>query len=205
MAVSARVSSIWKFSFVQISSWMAWILSSAVAEIADGLDHLLGVAAGVELGFLEQAEAAREVADHFLPAVLEFKLAAAQFLQCGAFALQFLLRAFQLGEFLLRLDDLAVHFLAGRRAQRVGEGRAGRLVRLKIGVHKLRCIVFGSHVANLVLWQESVKRCFDGNSAPSSCSRLVIESENFRGRGMRTTQRKFEKMEFALVNSRCRF
>jgi len=111
---------------------------------------LFGVAAGVELGFFEQAEAAREVADHFLAAVLKLKLAAAQFLERGAFALQILLRAFELGEFLLRLNDLAVHLFARRRAERVGEGRAGRLVRLEIGVHKLRCIVFGSHAANLV-------------------------------------------------------
>ena len=124
-----------------------------VPEIGDGLDHLLGVAAGVEFGLFEQAEAAGEVMDHFLPAGLEFRLAPAQFLERGAFALQVLLRALQFGEFLLRLDDLAVHLVAGGRAERVagGRGRAvGRFVRLEIRVHKLRCIVIRSHVATLV-------------------------------------------------------
>ena len=132
-----------------------------VAEIGDGLDHLLGIAAGIELGFFEQAEAAREMVNHFLAAGLKFRLAAAQFLERGAFALQVILRAFQLGEFLLRLDDLAVHLVARWRAERVvGRGRAvRRFLRLKIRVHKLRCIVIRSHVATLVPRRESVKRC----------------------------------------------
>ena len=160
MVVSARVSSMLKLSLVQVSSWMAWILSSASRKSVSGLDHLLGVAAGVELGFLEQAEAAREVVDHFLPAGLEFRLAAAHFLQRGAFALQILLRALQFGEFLLRFDDLAVHLLAGRaRAagrRAGGGGRSGDLVRLKIGVHKLRRIVIGSHEPTLIRAQRRV-------------------------------------------------
>ena len=113
-------------------------LGERVAEIGDGLDHLLGFAARVELGFLQQAEAAREIVDHFLAAGLEFVLAAAQFLERGAFAFQIVLRALEFGELLLRLDDLAVHLVARGRAERVARGRGeGRLVRLKIGVHKL--------------------------------------------------------------------
>ncbi len=141
-----------------------------VAKIGHGLDHLLGVAAGVELGLFEQAEAAREVMDHFLAAGLKFRLAAAQFLERGAFALQVILRAFQLGEFLLRLDDLAVHLVARGRAERVaGRGRAvRRFVRLKVGVHKLRCIVIRSHVATLVPPRESVKWCLHLSPCRSS-------------------------------------
>jgi hypothetical protein len=131
-----------------------------VAEIGDGLDHLLGVAARVELGFFEQAEPAREIVNHFLAAGLEFRLAAAQFLERGTFAFEIVLRAFQFGEFLLRLDDLAVHFVARGRAERVAGGtrrREGRLVRLKIGVNKFGGIVFSSHEATLVLPGKSVK------------------------------------------------
>ena len=132
-----------------------------VAKIGHGLDHLLGVAAGIEFGLFEQAEAARKMVNHFLAAGLKFRLAAAQFLERGAFALQIILRAFQLGEFLLRLDDLAIHFVARGRAERVvGCGRAvRRFLRLKIRVHKLRCIVIRSHVATLVPRRESVKWC----------------------------------------------
>ena len=68
-----------------------------IAEISDGLDHLLGIAAGIELGFFEKAESASEIVDHFLTAVLKFELATAQFLERGAFAFQILLRAFQFG------------------------------------------------------------------------------------------------------------
>ena len=97
-------------------------LVERVPKIGDGLDHLLGIAPGVELGFFKQAEAARELVDHLLPAGLEFRLAAAQFLECGAFAFQILLRVFQFGELLLRLDHLAVHLVARGRAEGVAGG-----------------------------------------------------------------------------------
>ena len=82
------------------------------AEIAERLDHLLGVAAGGELGLFQQAKAARELLDDFLAAGQEFRLPAAQFLQAGALAFQFLLRALEFDELLLRLDDLAVRVVA---------------------------------------------------------------------------------------------
>jgi hypothetical protein len=114
----------------------------------------------VELGFFEQAESAREIVDHFLAAVLKFELAPAQFLERGAFAFQILLRAFQLGEFLLRLDDFAVHLVARGRAKRIVGCREWRrrFVRLKIRVNKFGRVVF-SHVATLTPLQFCVKRC----------------------------------------------
>jgi hypothetical protein len=117
--VSARVSSIWKFSFVQC--FVADVLDffERATEVGERFDHLFGIATRVELGFFEQTESARKIVNHFLAAVLKFKLAAAQFLERGAFAFQILLRAFQLGEFLLRLDDFAVHFVARGRAERI--------------------------------------------------------------------------------------
>ena len=89
-----------------------------VAQIGERLGHLFGVAPGVEFGFLEQAEPARQVVDHFLPAGLEFHLAAARFLQRGALAFQLLLRALQFGQLLLGFDHFRVHLLARRRALR---------------------------------------------------------------------------------------
>ena len=88
------------------------------AEIAERFDHLLGVAAGGELGFLQQPQTARELLDDFLATGREFILATAQFFQAGAFAFQFLLRALEFDELLLRLHDLAVHVVARGRGQR---------------------------------------------------------------------------------------
>ena len=121
--------------------------ASASRKSGEGLDHLLGVAAGVELGFFEQAEAAREVVDHFLAAGLKFNLAAAaQFLERGAFAFQFVLRALEFGELLLRLDHLrSTSSRVGARSGSVSDAPGG-FVRLKIGVDEFRCVV-GSHAA----------------------------------------------------------
>ncbi len=88
------------------------------AEIADRLDHLLGVAAGDKFRLFQQAQPARQLLDDFLAAGVEFRLPAAQFLQAGAFAFEFLLRALEFDELLLRLDDLAFHVIARRRANR---------------------------------------------------------------------------------------
>jgi hypothetical protein len=67
---------------------------------------LFGIAAGGEFRLFEQADAAGEVLDGLLAAGLEFHLAAAGFLEAGAFAFEFLLDAFEFGEFLLGLADL---------------------------------------------------------------------------------------------------
>src|ERR1035441_8109663 len=99
------------------------------AKIVQRLDHLLGVAAGGELGFFEQAEATRELLDDFLAAGGELILAAAQFFQAGAFALKFFLCALEFDKFLLRLHNLAVHVVARGRGKR-------RFLRRQISVNK---------------------------------------------------------------------
>ena len=86
-------------------------------EIPDGFDHQLGIAAGGEFGFFEEAEAAGEVLDDFLATGLKFALAPAQFLKAGAFAFEFLLRALEFHQLLLRGHDLAVHVIPRGRAR----------------------------------------------------------------------------------------
>jgi hypothetical protein len=64
--------------------------------------------------------------NHLCPPGLKFILAAPQLLQRTALAFQFLLCAFQFGDFLLRLGRLHVHFLARRRTQGcAGAGTGG--------------------------------------------------------------------------------
>ncbi len=121
------------------------------AEIGERLDHLLGVAARGELGFFEQAEAARQVLDDLVAAGLKFALAAAQFFEAGALAFEFFLRAFEFDEFLLGLDDFAVHVVARRRGK-------GGFARREIGVNKFRRVVFAGHAATLDPRRKSVKR-----------------------------------------------
>jgi hypothetical protein len=62
---------------------------------------------------------------HFLAAGLELHLAAAQFLQAGPFALQFLLGAFELGELDLFFADERLDLLTGRRPVGFRGGGAG--------------------------------------------------------------------------------
>ena len=91
-----------------------------VAEAVKGFGHLLDVAAGAELGFFEEADAAGKGLNDFLAAGLEFELAAAGFFEGGAFAFEFFLVAFEFGEALLGFGDFGVDFLA------CGGARAGR-------------------------------------------------------------------------------
>jgi hypothetical protein len=148
-------------------------LGKTIAEIRERPGHLFGVAAGGELGFFEQAEAAREVVDHFLTAGLKFHLATAGFLEGGAFALEFLLSSLQFRQLLLRFGDAGIHLFArGRTLEDPGAGRGSgsgrRFVRLEIAVHKIRWVKVG-HAASLGRVLHAVKGCIGKISAAAAC------------------------------------
>ena len=67
-------------------------LADGLAEFPQCAGHLFGVPARAQFRFFQQADAAGQMLQHFLPASLKFGLAPPHFLQAGALAFQFLLR-----------------------------------------------------------------------------------------------------------------
>jgi hypothetical protein len=141
-------------------------LGKRVAEIEECLGHLFGVAAGVELGFLKESEAAGEVMDHFLPTGLEFHLAPPGLLEGGALAFEFFLGAFEFSDFLLRFSHPGIDLFAAWSAEVGGCGCAGirGFVGLKITINELRWVVIRRHSRRLPPGAEAVKRGVSGGS-----------------------------------------
>jgi len=124
------------------------------AEVGEGAGHLLGVAPRGLFGFVEQGDAASEVGEHFLAALLVFDTAAAGFFELGAFAFEVLLATFEFDESLLGGGDLLVDLVAGEGALaaggRGGSGRGRHGSRdtpqsFEVGVDKVRMIQISTH------------------------------------------------------------
>ena len=90
------------------------------------MDHLLPAGLKLDLApacFLQQADAAGQVLQHFVAAGLKFDLTPPQLLQPRPFALQLLLRPLQFRQLDLLLADQRLDFLArGRTVGRRGTG-----------------------------------------------------------------------------------
>src|ERR1041385_1273032 len=76
-----------------------------IPEGAQDPRHLLGVTPGIEFGFFEKGHAANKILRHLFAARMKFHLTPAGLFEGRPFPLEFLLRALQLGELLLRFND----------------------------------------------------------------------------------------------------
>ena len=97
-----------------------------LAKPGQDAGHLLRVAPRRQFRLLQQPDAAGQMVQHFFAAGLEFHLAAAQLLQAGPFALQFLLGPFEFGQLDLFFADLCLQFFTGWRTVQFSGGRAAR-------------------------------------------------------------------------------
>ena len=73
-------------------------LTHGITQIFNGAGHLLGIALGIHVRFLHEAEAARQLMHHLLSAGLKFREASARILHGGLLAFQLLAGAIQLGQ-----------------------------------------------------------------------------------------------------------
>ena len=118
-------------------------LGERFAHFAQRPGHLFGVAARVELGFLQEAHPAGQTLQHLFAAGLEFGAPPPRFLQRHPLPLQLFLRAFEFHQPLLGFRDAGVKLLARGRTTRSAGGGGGKrrlLPGMKIAIHKI-CLI----------------------------------------------------------------
>jgi hypothetical protein len=120
-------------------------------QLVQGPGHLLGILPCRKLGFLQQANPANQMLEHFLASGVVLAATTPGFLQGSPLLLQLTLCPAQFFQPLLGLQDLDLQFLAvgwTRRGRRCRRGQSCAAGRLEFGIDEIGLVSVGRHRAD---------------------------------------------------------